>query len=71
MEEIVGKLQKLSTSNQNQPVNSFEESTLNVDRTQFDEFLESCIELCHLISQAEGNNQRIEQNLDGMTILID
>ena len=71
MEEVVSKLQKLSTTNQSQACTSFEESILNADRSQFDEFLESCIELCQLISQADNNNQRIEQNLDAMTMLID
>ena len=71
MEEIICKLQKLSVTNQNQQYSSFDESIINVERQQFDEFLESCIELCQLISQADNNNQRIEQNLDAMTILID
>ena len=46
MEDIVSKLQRLSVTNQNQSCNSFEESIMHADRSQFDEFLESCIELC-------------------------
>ena len=71
MDEIIAKLQKLSITNQNLQYSSFDESVANVERSQFDEFLESCIELCQLISQADSNNQRIDQNLDAMTILID
>ena len=50
MEDIVAKLQRLSATNQNQQCNSFDESITNVEKQQFDEFLESCIELCQLIS---------------------
>ena len=68
MEEIVSKLQKLSIHNVGA---SFDETLQNMERQQFDEFLESCSELCQLISQAGGDSLRIIQNLDTINILVD